>query len=74
MGWPTDPWSSSGQMLDWDVFFNQATGPVSMNTSDGTPDLEAWTSDFFNDSFNDWVGWSGQTHGDVEVAPFAEGH
>ena len=50
-------------MIDWDSFFNHATtAPVSgqpqvENYDTETSDLEAWTNDFFESAFMEWVGW-----------------
>ena len=64
--WVTDPWAAPGQMLDWDAFFNYATqSSQTDNAGDealNAEELQAWTSDFFDDAFNNWVGWGSQPY------------
>jgi hypothetical protein len=61
-----DPWPSTGNMLNWDSFFNHAmTAPISgqpqIGNHDAQPsDLTTWTYDFFGDAIVDWIGWDNQ--------------
>jgi hypothetical protein len=51
-------------MLDWDAFFDYAktssqtdgAGSDTLNAGD----LQAWTSDFFDDAFSNWIGWGSE--------------
>ncbi|OQV07516.1 Fungal specific transcription factor domain-containing protein isoform 1 [Cladophialophora immunda] len=61
-----DQWPAPTNMLDWELFFNHTIAPPvpghpPPENYDAEPsDLTAWTSDFFDNGFADWVGWDAQ--------------
>ncbi|KIX98383.1 uncharacterized protein Z520_05684 [Fonsecaea multimorphosa CBS 102226] len=59
-------WPATTNMLDWDSFFNHTVAapipdhPQAENHNTEPNDLTAWTNDFFDNAFVDWVGWDAQ--------------